>query len=438
MRTKHVRDKVAEAMLRERLIRREGWHEERPALRNSPDLVDALGREVLRELGSERHNEFARIVRVAQYDGEQLMFVSHCELCRERFEKAYRRRVEEHLKRLTNRKLVFRCHVTDSAFMCQGRARSGADSCASSASADAKAAPRRGRETASMRFETFAVSPSNELAWKAARALLDARGGFQLPRPLLLWGAAGVGKTHLLHAIWQRALSAKPPVHPLLVTMPDFVKQFSLANKSSRQEPFRQKFRTPGMLLFDDAHLVPDTDAVQDELTHTIDVFLQGGKKMVFCSREHPRQMRHLRKRLLSRLCSFIDVRVRGRREFDESTAGGEVAGGGRASSVGAGGVELIRPEDIERLVGAHFGVRVADIRSPSKRRGASLARHVCYLLAREMICLTWGGIASAFGERHHSNVINACKRLGARLAGDSSLRHSVDRLRTEVGQLRS
>jgi chromosomal replication initiator protein len=434
----------------------------------------ALGRALLRDLGNRRFNELVRIVEIAHYDSELVTFLCPCEICRERFEGAYRRRVETLLRELTRRKLTFRCLVSEGLFTANGGRRGQNLLCRQhiGASSDhaANRSPKAGRWP-EMKFENLLVAPGNELAYKACLSLVDTKHENPLLRPLLIWGPAGSGKTHLLNAVWARASSLKPPTNVVAAAMPDFVRQYSLAVKTSRQESFRQKFRTAGLLLLDDIHLVPDTDAIQDELTNTVDTLHEGQKKMMFTSRIHPSNIRHLRKRLRSRLCACIDVRIAAREGLsspilsERHTGRLEAAGalaprtgrrrgavaekagavqprrqaGSKAAELSLGSDRLhgIWTEDIERLVGSHFGVRMADIRSSSKRSAITTARHLCYWLARDLMGLTWRDISSSFGERNYSNVVMACKRLGARLEKDDALKNAALSLREKLICLR-
>ncbi len=91
-----------------------------------------------------------------------------------------------------------------------------------------------GRERLKFSLETFVVGSSNELAYNAARVVVNEQ---QSPfNPLFIHGGYGVGKTHLLQGICNAVLEKRPVTNWLYLSAEDFANQFVLALKTKKLE----------------------------------------------------------------------------------------------------------------------------------------------------------------------------------------------------------
>jgi chromosomal replication initiator protein len=118
--------------------------------------------------------------------------------------------------------------------------------------------------------------------------------------PLLICGGTGLGKTHLLHAIAQEAVRSDLPV--VCVSAEQFTTEFVTAVRDHRTDDFRQRFRSPDILLIDDVQFLQGKDQTQIEFYHTFDELHASGRQIALTCDRYPQDLAYLDQRLRSRL----------------------------------------------------------------------------------------------------------------------------------------
>jgi len=102
-------------------------------------------------------------------------------------------------------------------------------------------------------FESFIVGNSNRLANAAARAVAENPGNSY--NPLFIYGGVGLGKTHLLQAIGNMALTRTP--HVLYVSSETFTNELINSIRTQSTDEFRAKYRNNiDVLLIDDIQFI--------------------------------------------------------------------------------------------------------------------------------------------------------------------------------------
>jgi chromosomal replication initiator protein len=81
-------------------------------------------------------------------------------------------------------------------------------------------------------------------------------------------------------------------------------------------------------------------------------------------------------------------------------------------------------------LVGDYFNVASDLIFSKSRKAPVVHARHIAIYLVREITGDSWTHVASEFGDRDHSSMMHAYKKIMAAMKEDSELRGTVEILR--------
>ena len=156
---------------------------------------------------------------------------------------------------------------------------------------------RRPRLRAQYQFKSFVVGPKNRLAFTAAEGV--ARSPGQSHNPLFLYGAVGLGKTHLLQAIGHALLES---THRLLyISAEQFTNDLIQSIQQRKQEEFRTRYRTADALLIDDIQFVSGKEATQEELFHTFNTLYEAGHQIVITSDKSPQLIPELEERLRSR-----------------------------------------------------------------------------------------------------------------------------------------
>ncbi|MEW6249085.1 MAG: chromosomal replication initiator protein DnaA [Planctomycetota bacterium] len=318
---------------------------------------------------------------------------------------------------------------------------------------------RRPAERPTLRgeLESFVVGPSNELAYSVALAVVRAPG--KAFKHLVLHSGCGLGKTHLLHGICNGLSRAHPALQWCFLSGEEFTNEFIYAVKSGRVDGFRARFRNVDVLVIDDIHFLANKRATQDEFLHTFDALDTVGQTVVLSCDCHPRSIATLSEPLISRLSAAMIVRIDApefatRREILRRRAAKmplelpdevldyvarqivrnvrELEGALYKLAAYAAlthepiGLELarravedyvannqpVKPEEIERISAAHFGVTVEALRSRSRDRSVTLARSVTMYLLRKHTQLSFPEIGRQLGQKQHSTVIMAVRRI--------------------------
>ncbi|MCK4343098.1 MAG: chromosomal replication initiator protein DnaA [Phycisphaerae bacterium] len=319
--------------------------------------------------------------------------------------------------------------------------------------------PRQKEPSPTLRgeLESFVVGPSNELAYSVVSAVVRAPG--EAFKHLVLHGGCGLGKTHLLHGICNGVSRARPDLEWRYLSGEEFTNEFVYAVKSGRIDLFRGRFRNVDLLVIDDIHFLANKKATQEEFLHTFNAIDASGKAVVLSSDRHPRGIATLSEPLINRLIAAMVVEVNRpdfatRREILRRRAAAmlcelpedildflaqritrnvrELEGALYKLAAFASltkeplGLDLARrtvedyvtaarpPEaaEIARMVAAHFGVTAEALRSNSRDRSVTQARSVAMFLIRKHTRLSFPEIGRLMGNKQHSTVIMAARRV--------------------------
>ncbi len=148
-------------------------------------------------------------------------------------------------------------------------------------------------------LESFKVGEATRIALEAGRSVIAQPG--TLYNPLMLVGPAGVGKTHLLHAIG-RALGAEAGGAVACLAAGTFVEDLVKAIEQDRLSAWRARYRHASAFLLDDVHEIGARSQTQEELFNLFNLFVGTGRQMVFTAKVSPQEMEGLDDRLRSRL----------------------------------------------------------------------------------------------------------------------------------------
>jgi chromosomal replication initiator protein len=328
-------------------------------------------------------------------------------------------------------------------------------------------------------FEHFVIGPSNQLAHAAARAVADDPG--RTYNPLFLYGAVGLGKTHLLQAICHEVLRRAPTFRIVYLSCEQFTNEFVSAVQRNATEAFRARFRNVDMLVIDDIHFLASKERTQEEFFHTFNALHQANKQVILSSDAPPTDIPTLEERLVSRfkwglvekleqpetetrmaiirrkaevlalslpddVVEYIAANVRSNiREIE----GAIQSVRSRSTIVGAP-IDLalaktalepalrhegttITLDRITQVVSAHWTVKVSDLRSKKRTKSVSLPRQVVMFLARELTPLSLEEIGDHFGGRDHTTVLYAIGKVAERIRADEGFRLQVERLKDRL-----
>lgn len=132
-------------------------------------------------------------------------------------------------------------------------------------------------------FESFSQNKENEFACTMGMHAANELGN-PLHNPLYIYGEAGVGKTHLMHALGAQALVRYPNAHIQYVHSDTLVSEVVHAYQNYKFDDFRRHYKTLDLLLIDDIYLLEGKTRTQLELINIIDSLLANGKQLVVSS----------------------------------------------------------------------------------------------------------------------------------------------------------
>jgi chromosomal replication initiator protein len=149
------------------------------------------------------------------------------------------------------------------------------------------------------RLADLVESPGNRMAVQAARAVVAEPAARY--NPLVIVGASGVGKTHLLHAVGN-ALGDGSTGPVACLSAHEFTGELIEAIDRDAVGPWRARYRGASAFLLDDFHLVAEKDRTQDELFVLFNFLMESGRQMIFTSAVPLSELKGVEARLRTRL----------------------------------------------------------------------------------------------------------------------------------------
>jgi chromosomal replication initiator protein len=317
-------------------------------------------------------------------------------------------------------------------------------------------------------FETFVEGKSNQLARAASLQVADNPGVAY--NPLFIYGAVGLGKTHLMHAIGHRILDRIPEGRIIYLHSERFVADMIKALQHNAIDEFKQHYRTADALLIDDIQFFAGKERSQEEFFHTFNALLEGQQQIILTSDRYPKEVEGLEERLRSRfgwgltiaieppeletrvailqrkaeqsgvelpseVAFFMAKRIRSNVRELEGSLRRVIANAhftGKAITVDfakdalrdllAVQSKLVTLENIQKTVAEYFRVKVSDLHSARRSRSITRPRQMAMALAKELTQHSLPEIGQAFGGRDHTTVIHACRKIAELREGDANV----------------
>ncbi len=329
-------------------------------------------------------------------------------------------------------------------------------------------------------FETFVIGSSNRFPHAAAVAVAEAPG--KAYNPLLVYGESGLGKTHLLHAIGHYVRSLYTGAKVRYVSSEEFTNEFINAIRDDKQDIFKRRYRDVDVLLIDDIQFLEGKTQTQEEFFHTFNTLHNANKQIVLTSDRAPKRLEALEDRLRNRfewglitdvqppdletriailrkkaamdrltappdvlefIASKIQTNIRelegalirvtafanlNRQEVDMTLA--EIV---LKDLIPEGGEPEITAGLIIAQTAAYFGVSIEELTGPSRGRHLVMARQIAMYLCRELTGLSLPKIGAQFGNRDHTTVMYADRKINQLLAERRAVFNQVSELTSRV-----
>jgi chromosomal replication initiator protein len=258
------------------------------------------------------------------------------------------------------------------------------------------------------KLDDLVEAAGNRMALQAARAVAAEPAGRY--NPLVIVGASGVGKTHLLHALGN-ALAAKAKGPVACLSAHEFTGELIEAIGRDAVAGWRARYRSAGAFLLDDVHLIGEKDRTQDELFVLFNYMMEQGRQMIFSSAVPLADLKGVEARLRTRLEGGLVVDL----PVPEREIRHQVLDRLLQTKVGAGNADLVdylgsRPADSIRAVHGLLQRVLNAAESRAVAPTAALAREVLEAPAPKPVKRAGGRssgvIAPASGARSREKVV--------------------------------
>jgi len=332
-------------------------------------------------------------------------------------------------------------------------------------------------------FDNFIVGPSNRLAFAASQSASNSPG--KEFNPLFLYGGAGLGKTHLLHAIGHSCI--QQGLNVAYLSAEQFTNRLIASIQKRNQRNFRNIYRKTDVLLVDDIQFIAGKEQTQEEFFHTFNELYEAGKQIIISSDKSPNKIKHLEERLQSRfewgmiadlqvpnietriailkekikmhqvklesavLYKIADICTNNVRELEGSLTRLLAASRLTGEEINVALVEdtlrhlqttesLYSPPSIDLIVGVicdYYKLENTDLLSGNREKQYAYPRQMAMYLLREIANISLVEIGRSLGNRDHSTVHHGWRKMDKGQTIDQEIKRDVSNLKELIDRKR-
>jgi len=325
-------------------------------------------------------------------------------------------------------------------------------------------------------FGTFVVGSCNQFAHAAALAVAEAPG--KTYNPLYIYGGVGLGKTHLMHAIGHAVKGHNKYLRLSYISAEKFMNELINAIRYDKTQTFREKYRSIDVLLMDDIQFMAGKERTQEEFFHTFNALYDTQKQIVISSDCPPREIPTLEERLHSRfewgliadmeppdletkvailkrkadldgvtlpddVAFYIAGKVKSNiRELEGSLvrliAISSLRGVPISKMLAQDAIRNIAEDDqpagitieqIQRVVAAHYRLRIDELKTKNNSRQIAVPRQVAMYLCKRLTKHSFPEIGREFGGKHHTTVIHSVTKIEGLVSKDQNFHRVISDL---------
>ena len=329
-------------------------------------------------------------------------------------------------------------------------------------------------------FNTFVVGKNNEFAHAASMAVAANPGVTH--NPLLVYGGAGMGKTHLLQAVGHHVLAVQPKARIRYVTCERFTNDFIQAVRGGRGNEFKDQYRNVDVLLIDDIQFLAGKESTQEEFFHTFNALHQNNKQIVMTSDRPPKDIQALESRLMSRFEWGMTADI-SKPDFETRIAILQTKSKEKNYSLTAeilhaiaGAIQSnirelegalnkiiayhqfknlaptlstvepilqsfaptitkknVNPKQLLEAISVYFDIDMDELLGKSRERRLAFPRQIAMYLLREEIKCSFPTIGDHIGGRDHTTAMHACEKISDLLKKDEQLKRDLSTIRERL-----
>lgn len=306
-------------------------------------------------------------------------------------------------------------------------------------------------------FDQFVTAKSNQIAYSICRETANNLGQSK-NNPLFIYGATGLGKTHLMHAIAHEILKQGKSFY--YFTSDKFVNQMVNSLRKQKIDEFKDKIKKADLLIIDDIHVIAGKQKSSEQFLLLLNDFMSKNKQVILASDKHPSALTDFDERLKSRLAWGVAVAleppeletriqilqkkskaqevilpkecaifiaqhiIANVRELEGAL--NKVLAISRLlnqpihlelvqmalKDLIAIRVQAVSMDNIRKVVAEFYDISVKDLMGKKRLRHIARPRQVAMSLARELTNNSFTEIGQSFGGRDHTTVMHACEKV--------------------------
>ena len=317
-------------------------------------------------------------------------------------------------------------------------------------------------------FSNFVGGKANQLARAAALQVGQNPGSAY--NPLFIYGATGLGKTHLVQAIGNTVLQHNPRANIRYIHAEQFVTAVVQAYQHKSFDSFKRAYHSLDLLLIDDIQFFGGKSRTQEEFFYTFNALIEGGKQVVITSDRYPKEISGIEDRLISRFGWGLTVSVEPpelemrvaillKKAESEGVVLNEEVAFFIAKHIRSNVRELegalkrvlaysrfnnipvsvssakealkdllavlnrqISIDNIQKTVADYFKIKVSEMYSKKRVRSLARPRQIAMALAKDLTSMSLPEIGEAFGGRDHTTVLHACRKVQELVENDQDI----------------
>lgn len=329
-------------------------------------------------------------------------------------------------------------------------------------------------------FENFVEGECNRLARSAGYAVAQNPGGTAF-NPLMIFGASGLGKTHLAQAIGIEAKERFPDKVVLYVNANKFQTQFTESTRNNNRNDFLNFYQMIDILILDDVHEFAGKEKTQETFFHIFNHLHQTGRQLILTSDKPPIELKGMEQRLLSRFkwgltadLTVPDFETRMEILRKKAYKDGIVLSNEVMEYIASHITNNIRElegalvsllaqsmlnkkeitlelasklvnklvknskrelsiEYISKVVCDYFNIPVDSLQAKTRKREIVQARQITMYFSKNMTKYSLASIGAQIGNKDHATVLHACKTVNNLKETDKNFRVYVDEIEKKL-----
>ncbi|MBP9708392.1 MAG: chromosomal replication initiator protein DnaA [Oligoflexales bacterium] len=331
-------------------------------------------------------------------------------------------------------------------------------------------------------FSTYVRGPSNQFSY--ATCMNAAENPGKTYNPLFIYGATGLGKTHLMHAVGNKILDLNPDSKVIYISSERFMNEMIYCIRFNKMWDFRQKYRNCDAFLVDDIQFISHKKSTQEEFFHTFNSLYEAKKQIVITSDMFPQDIPDIEERLRNRfqwgliadiqppdmehrmaillnkadqlgihlssdVAEFIATNAkRNVRELEgalhritafaalqgrqiDITLASEIF-----QNVLSEPPKRLTIESIQKVVADYFKIKIVDIKGKKRHKALTTPRQIAMYLSRNMTKASFPEIGEKFGGKDHTTVMHAVKKVQKEITANYELKSNIESLERQLEQI--